>query len=138
LSSLPYPRLRGCIAIGRHGTREAEAGGGVEVAEFGFRALAAAGADEHVDVVRGGTAAFVRLLDARGIDAFNDQQPRFGVPRTTARTRIFAGASPKQSLLALWWSFDRLPPREPVAMVSLRSAASSSVTTEYKGPRLQK
>ena len=38
----------------------------------------------------------------------------------------------------LWWSFDRLPPREPVAMVSLRSAASSSVTTEYKGPLLQK
>lgn len=38
----------------------------------------------------------------------------------------------------LWWSFDRLPPRAPMAMVSLRSAASSSVTTEYKGPLLQK
>jgi Zn-dependent M28 family amino/carboxypeptidase len=41
----------------------------------------------------------------------------------------------------LWWSFDRLPPRAPAAMVALqsgRSARSASSAPEYKGPFLQK
>jgi Zn-dependent M28 family amino/carboxypeptidase len=38
----------------------------------------------------------------------------------------------------LWWSFDRLPPREPVTTVSLRSAASASSASDYQGPWLQK
>jgi Zn-dependent M28 family amino/carboxypeptidase len=38
----------------------------------------------------------------------------------------------------LWWSFDRLPPRQPMAMVSLQSTRSASSAMEYKGPFLQK
>jgi Zn-dependent M28 family amino/carboxypeptidase len=40
----------------------------------------------------------------------------------------------------LWWSFDRLPPRAPAAMVALqsgRSARSASSAPEYKGRFLQ-
>jgi Zn-dependent M28 family amino/carboxypeptidase len=38
----------------------------------------------------------------------------------------------------LWWSFDRLPPREAIVTVALRSGRSASSASEYKGPFLQK
>jgi hypothetical protein len=55
-------------------SRQREAGRVIEGAKLGLGALATAGADEHVDVVRRGATPFERLLDARRVDAFDDQQ----------------------------------------------------------------
>src|SRR5215469_6994553 len=58
----------------RDDARQLEAGGFVERVELRFRALAPAGADEHVDIVGGGAAAGLRLVDARRVDTLDDQQ----------------------------------------------------------------
>src|SRR6516162_9684025 len=72
LRSHPFDHtdLRPC----RDDARQLEAGGFVERVELRFRALAPAGADEHVDIVGGGAAAGLRLVDARWVDTLDDQQ----------------------------------------------------------------
>ena len=72
-------------AWGRSG-HELETGGIVERAELGLRALAPAGADQHVDVVRRGAAARERLVDARA-----DRRPRRSGASRAAASR--AGSS---------------------------------------------
>ena len=56
---------------GRDDPGQFEAGRIVESTEFCLRALAAAGAHEHVHVIRSCAAALQRLVDLRRIDAFD-------------------------------------------------------------------
>ena len=60
--------------------------------ELGLRALATAGTDEHVDVIGGGTAAFVRLVDAQRVDALENKQFGLLAHCATAGPENFAGA----------------------------------------------
>src|SRR5215510_7029515 len=53
-------------------------------AELIFRALPAARADQHVNVIGGRTPTFVRRIDAQRIDALDDKQPTAGTHRATA------------------------------------------------------
>src|SRR4030095_2725158 len=56
----------------------------IKAPELRFRALPTAGTDEHIDVVGGGAAALVRLVDARWVDALEDQKLGLGAHRATA------------------------------------------------------
>src|SRR5262245_59206423 len=65
-------------------SRQLEASRVEQRAELVFRALPAAGADQHVNVIGGRTPTFVRRIDAQRIDALDDKQPAAGTHRATA------------------------------------------------------
>ena len=61
---------------GRDDPGEVQPGCGKQLPKLRFGPLTPARADQHVDVVGGGTATRVRLIDARRIDALDDHEPR--------------------------------------------------------------